>query len=506
MNKLNWQNKRIALLGFGIENQAVLEYLIKQGANDITICDKDQNLKLKTKNEKPQLKTQNYDIKYQLGKNYLDNLEQFDIVFRTPGIPYLTPEIQGAKKTGTLVTSQIKLFFDLCSAKIIGVTGTKGKGTTVSLITEILKLQITNYKFSLDKLETPVGQINSKSRISNFQNKSKILNHKSKIYCGGNIGNAPIEFVDKIKKDDWVVLELSSFQLQDLDKSPHIAVVLDIKDDHLDHHQDRDEYIDAKTSIVRYQSKDDFTVVNLDYLTAYKFALMSPTVNDYYFSRTKLVDLGTFVRWNNKKGKNKLGEIILRTEKRDQPICKTNEVTLRGEHNLENICAAITASHLAGASIKSIKDEVIKFKGLEHRLEFVKEIGGAKYYNDSFSTTPETAIAAIKSFSELIILIVGGSDKGANYTQLINEITRSTVKTLIAIGVTGSIIVKKLKTKNQKLQIIDDCKNMKEIVGCASKEAKPGDVILLSPASASFDMFANYKDRGEQFKSAVADL
>lgn len=467
----NYYNKRIGILGFGIENQALLKWLVKHGANCITICD--ANEKLKTKNEKPKLKNKN--LKYRLGKDYLKNLTDFDVVFRTPGISPLIPELTEVKRKGVKISSQIKLFMDLCPAKTIGITGTKGKGTTSTLIYEILK-------------------------------KSKAESRKPKVYLGGNIGNPPIEFLDKLIKNDWVVLELSSFQLMDLEKSPNIAVVLDIKTDHLDYHKNQAEYIHAKENIVRYQTKNDFAVVNLDYLTSFNFAAVSPSDNDYYFSRRKSVDQGAYVEWRPKGRGAHFGKIILRTNKKDYEICKTYDVTLRGEHNLENICAAITASYLAGANIETIKKIVPKFPGLEHRLEFVGEIDGVKFYNDSFSTTPDTAIAAIKSFSEPIILIAGGSEKGADYTNLGRAINKSSVKALIAIGKTGPKIISKVKNKKSKIKIIQGCRKMKEIIKTAVSAAIPGDVVLLSPASASFDMFKNYKDRGNQFKSAVEDL
>lgn len=480
-----WSGIRIAILGFGTENQAVLKWLARQGAKDITICDKNPNIKFQIPN-----------LKFQTGKNYLKNLEQFDIVFRTPGISYLNPEIQKAKKAGVEISSQMKLFFDLsasarvrhgsprqagrdgCPAKIIGVTGTKGKGTTVALISAILK--------------------------------NKETKKPRNVWTGGNIGNPPIAFLDRIKPQDWVVLELSSFQLQDMTKSPHIAVVLDIKSDHLDYHRDRKEYIEAKMNIVRYQSKKDFAVINLDYLTSFKFAAVSPSDQDYYFSRRKSVDLGCYVEWLPRGRGAHFGKIILRTPRKDYEICKTYDITLRGEHNLENICAAITASYLAGAKISAIRKVIPRFRGLEHRLEYVAGVEGVKYYNDSFSTTPDTAIAAIKSFSEPIILLIGGSEKKADYSQLGREIIKGSVKTVIPIGKTARQIIKALKDYNKKvakkIEITKDCKTMEEAVRAAYNQARPGDVVLLSPASASFDRFKNYKDRGNQFKFAIANL
>lgn len=459
-------SKKIAILGFGIENKALLEWLIKRGTRDITICDKSQVLssKLKTQN-----KFKITNIKLQTGENYLKNLDKFDIVFRTPGISILHSEIKKAKKAGVVISSQTKLFFDLCPAKILGITGTKGKGTTTSLIYEILK--------------------------KNFKNKCKNQNvQNTKVYLGGNIGNAPTEFLDKLTKNDLVVLEMSSFQLHDLEKSPNIAVVLDIKSDHMDYHKNRREYINAKSNIVSHQTKKDFSVINLDYLTSYKFAALTRG-EVYYFSRRKSVDLGAFI-----KGK----EIILRTSKKDYVVCKIDKIKLRGEHNLENICAAITASYLAGAKIKSIQEAVLDFRGLEHRLELVKTIDKVSYYNDSFSTTPDTTIAAIKSFCEPIILLIGGSEKNSDYRELGKVIAETkNIKKIITIGLTAKRILAEVKKNTSKKIDVYNSKDIQDAVLDAKRNAAVGDVVLLSPASASFDKFKDYKDRGNQFKKYV---
>ena len=422
--KSEWKNKKIALLGFGNENKSVFSWLIKHGANDITICDKNEKLNPPVGGSSSKILIKNQSIiSFQLGDDYLKNLNQYDIIFRTPGIPYLSPEIQKAKKLGVIISSQIKLFFDKCKAKIIGVTGTKGKGTTSSLIFEILS------------------------------SNSKLKAQSSEIWIGGNIGKAPLDFLDKLTNNDVVLLELSSFQLQDLNKSPNISVVLDIQSDHLDHHKDKKEYVGAKLNIVKNQNKSDIVIINQDYLTAFKFALSTKAEKKYFFSRRDSVDNGAFISWDDRVHTN--GKIILRVDKKDNIICKVNDVTLRGEHNLENICGAIIASSVIGASLKAIKEIVPKFKGLEHRLEFVGKKNNVNYYNDSIGTTPEATIAAIKSFKEPIILIVGGSSKGADYSNLTKEIAKSSVKVVIAIGETGPEIAKNIK--NSKICMGREC-------------------------------------------------
>jgi len=488
-DNLKFKNKRVGILGLGEENIAVVEYLIKQNAK-VVICDEMRRGEL----GEYYRKVKDLPVQFRLGPHYLDHLEDFKIIFRTPGLPYFNEKIQVAKKNGVEISSQTKLFFDLCPSPIIGVTGTKGKGTTTSLIGEILKLASGRPSLS-GTHPSPVS--NSPSAIRDAATSLGVSPRPiTRVFVGGNIGNPPIKFIDELTKDDIVVLELSSFQLQDLDRSPHIAVILDIRVDHLDIHKDEAEYVEAKRNIVRYQTKQDFAVINADYLTSIEFASSTPA-KIFWFSRRKSVDLGTFVLND---------ELIMRTEKSEKSVVKISDIQLRGLHNLENICAAIIASYLAiresagsgltRADIESIKKGVKEFKGLEHRLEFVREIDKIKFYNDSFSTTPETTIAAIKSFDEPIILLLGGSEKNADYQELAKTIEQKNIKLIIPIGRTAKRIV----------PCLGEIKSIEEAVKIAADKAKSGDIVLLSPASASFDRFKNYKERGKLFKKAVQNL
>ncbi|MCG2691345.1 UDP-N-acetylmuramoyl-L-alanine--D-glutamate ligase, partial [Microgenomates group bacterium] len=315
---MQFVDKNIAILGLGEEGQDVLTWLKSNSLNcRIKVFDKITTV----------------------------DLSGFDIVFRSPGFWRLSPMLKKAAAAGVMITSATKLFFNLCPCPIIGVTGTKGKGTTASLITRIL---------------TQSGQ---------------------SVYLAGNIGKPMLQLLSKLKVTDLVCLELSSFQLQDLTKSPHIAVVLNITSEHLDVHQTTAEYRQAKANIVKYQTPSDHAIINSDYqMTKSMTALTKAKVS--FFSRHDL-------------------------------SLDHRRIQLRGEHNLENIAAAIATAQLFKISNQTITQAIYSFKGLEHRLEFVREVKGVKYYNDSFSTTPETAIAAIKSFKEPEILILGGSDKGS---------------------------------------------------------------------------------------------
>lgn len=443
--------KKVAVLGLGVEGQDLCRFLLKKGAK-ITVFDQKSASELGGAYKKFQQR----GVKFKLGAGYLrDGFWDFDFIFRSPGFYRFSPEIVEAEKRGTTVSSATKLFFALAPAKIIGVTGTKGKGTTATLIYQILKED---------------GQ---------------------DVYLAGNIGQPMLSLLPKIKSTSTVVLELSSFQLIDLDKSPHIAIVLFITSEHLDYHKDKAEYLQAKANIVCHQKKSDFAVLNADNLASSSFASLTPA-KIFCFSCLRKIN-GAYA---------KEGKIYLF----DQIVGKTKDLQLPGKHNWENVCAAILATSLAGAGLKVIEKVVFSFTGLEHRLELVRKLKGIEFYNDSASTTPETTIAAILAFSEPIVLIAGGSEKGSDYTQLGKEISRSSVKTLILIGEMAGRIKEACQKAKFKGQIIEGAKNMKEIVGFAFKEAKPGEVVLLSPACASFDMFKNYQDRGEQFKKYVKAL
>ena len=432
----NFKNKKIAVIGEGLEGKSSAEFLRKQGA-EVTILDQKQ------------------------GPNYLKGLEKFDLIVRSPGVHIDKLRTSNFEIPSSVITSQTKLFFDLCPAPVIGVTGTKGKGTTASLIYEMLKAD---------------GR---------------------EVYLGGNIGVPPFEFLEKLDKDSWVVLEMSSFQLQDLTKSPHIAVVLMITSEHLDYHKDVSEYIEAKRNILKHQVEGDFAIINRDYIASNESDIHA-LGKVCFVSREREVEEGCFALGN---------QVILRVKGNDIPVIDTRELLLRGDHNHENVCAAVMAAYLAGVRVGNITKTLKSFKGLEHRLELVDKIAGVEYYNDSFSTTPETAIAAIKSFKNPEILILGGSSKNSDFTELGQVIgDAENIKAIIGIGEEWERMKAQFPISNFQFPIIEGATTMEQIVKAASKIAVPGDVVLLSPACASFGMFQNYKDRGNQFKQEVKKL
>ena len=454
MNLQDLKDKLVAVLGYGTEGKAVAAYLIKHGIKPVLF------------DQKPwaewsagdQLAIKKLEVNFIFGPDCFKELTGFGVVFRSPGISH--KKLQAVNYKLSAITSQTKWFFEHCPAKIIGVTGTKGKGTTAALIYEMLGLQ------------------------------SQISNLKSKIHLTGNIGKIqPLEILDNLTADDWVVYELSSFQLQDLTQSPHIGVALMITSEHLDYHQDHKEYVEAKSAITKFQKADDAAVINADFKNSINIGKLG-NGKKLYFSRRTEVEKDCYIRD---------GDIVIARSDFRLP---TSDLQLRGEHNWENIMAAILAARAAGASDDAIKQAIKNFKGLEHRLEFVAERNGVKFYNDSFSTIPETAIAAINSFKEPEILILGGSGKKSDFSELGKTIQDAkNIKAAILIGEEAP----RIKQKIHKFagQILEGAKSMDEIFVQIKSVAAKGNVVILTPACASFDMFKNYQDRGVQFKNSA---
>lgn len=448
------RNKKVAILGLGMEGKDALDFIRKQGAS-ITVLDQKPIGELGLGG----IKTSG--IKFVCGEKYLDSLNQFDVIVRSPGVYRYIPQLKNSEKAGTVITSSVKLFFERCPGKIIAVTGTKGKGTTSTLIYNILK------KSSRD------------------------------VYLAGNIGKPCLELLPKLKSDSWVVMELSSFQLIDLDKSPHIAVVLNITTDHMDWHKDREEYISAKKNIVLHQRVRDYSIINADYPDSKRFE-SSGKGRKYYFSRYKTVN-GSFVAG---------GRIYLEIDGRKVVVGPTGKLLLRGEHNWENVTASCCAARLAGADYPTIREATFSFKGLEHRLELVAEKNGVTYYNDSFSTNPQPTMAAVDSFFEPIILILGGSDKGLDYGEMARHIVeKKNVKKIILIGQIADQIEQSLMRVKFKGEVRNlGMTTIQRVIVESRKRAAKGDVVLLSPAAASFGMFKDYKDRGDQFRTVCKRL
>ncbi len=462
-------HKKIALLGLSIEGFSTLLYLHKQGVSPYVLDQKEiQDLPQEIQEY---IKTNK--VVYIGGQTHINNLNDYDLIVRSPGIPIWREEIHNYKNSGGKLTSHTQIFFDTSPAKIIGVTGTKGKGTTASLIYHMLK------------------------------------ESGKDVYLGGNIGTPPLSFIDKLSVGSLVVLELSSFQLEDLNKSPQISVILNVTQDHLysssyespNYHKNKISYINAKANILKFQKEADHKIIydNPDILKKYA---QTGKGKLWTFSIEKPVTRGTYV--DNDVLTSANGTV-------NNQISHISMVKLIGKHNLINVSAAAQAAILAGATLKSIIKVISTFTGLEHRLEFVRSYKGIEYYNDSFSTTPETCIAALNSFPKPLILICGGSKKGSNYSRLAETILTTPVKAVILIGETAPEILNELKNYSAKHvlslpKIIQNNTSMQEIIASVSAIAKEGDIVLLSPACASFGMFRNYKERGNLFKEHVSKL
>ena len=455
--------KTVAVVGVSIEGKDSIDFLLQEGCA-ILCCDR------RDEKEFSDIVALYKDkaVTFCFGDTYISKLISADIIIRTPGMSPRTPELVEARKKGIEITSATELFFEFCQAPIIGVTGTKGKGTTSTLIYEMLK---------------------SDGKTA---------------YLGGNVGIPLLSTVRSMQQSDWVVFELSSFQLEDLTRSPHIAVVLRITQDHLanfdtnatNYHETREAYVEAKSQIVRHQKEGDYVIINNADHTAHSFEYLTKA-HVLRFDRYSTKGADCFVE----------NHAVTLVENEEQiSICSANNVKMRGDHNLENIAAATLAARAAGVSLVAIQKTATTFTGLEHRLEFVKTINGVSYFNDSFSTIPETTIAAIESFEEPKILILGGSEKKSDFTEMGKRIASSNVIAAIVIGQMTDRIVTALKQAAFTGEIIEGCRSMKDVVKEAKHLAKPGSVVLLTPACASFGMFKNYKERGKQFKHEVLAL
>lgn len=429
---MHYSPYKIAILGFGVEGQDAARYFLGQKSKRIAVFDKIPKEKL------PAEEYEKKGVEFICGPDYLkDGIKGFDFVVRSPGVYRYLPEIVEAEKSGAKIISNTILFFEESEANIIGITGTKGKGTTAQML----------------KLALEAGG--------------------KKVLLLGNIGTPVLDRIDDADTFDWVILELSSFQLIDLPYSPPIAVIINIKTDHLNWHKDRDEYVRAKKSLWIHQKPTDWVVFNKDDETSRDLA------------------------------KNALGHVVWFGPEGGK---KMENLGVKGAHNRANANAALAAAKIAGVGEEIAWTGICDFRGEEHRLETVGEIGGVTYINDSAATTPEAAIAALETFKEPKILIAGGSLKGVTFKKLAEAIVENNVKAVFVIGESAADIKKELGKVKFNGEIITGVENMENIVSQAKDKANAQDVVLLSPGCASFGLFKDYKDRGGKFKLAVKSL
>ena len=449
--------RKVAIIGLGVSNLPLIDYLYEKKAR-VTVFDQ-RNIEEIPKHVMDKITT--YSFAFYLGNNCLENLKGFDIIFRSPSCLPTRPELQQEEERGAIITTEIEMLMKMCPCKVIGVTGSDGKTTTTSLIYSIL--QKANYH----------------------------------AFLGGNIGMPLFTKLPEMTPESIVVLELSSFQLMGMEVSPDIAVITNITPNHLNIHKDYEEYIEAKKNIFRYQKEDDILILNYDNEIT-KNCVNEANGKVIFFSSQAKLDNGMIVD----------GRVIKECEdKIRKHIFNGEDAILRGKHNLENITTAICATK----TLVSIEDAIMaikEFKPVEHRIELVSEIKQVKWYNDSASSSPTRTLSGLNAFEEEIILIAGGYDKNLNYEPLAKPIVKK-VKGLILIGQTSGKIfdVVKQELENQKQELdIYICENLEQAVTLANKLAKPGNIVLFSPASASFDMFKDFADRGNQFKKLVENL
>ncbi len=455
--KKSMKGKNIAVIGIGVSNTPLIKMLTRFDAK-VTAFDKKTADQLgDSYNELKAL-----GVNFSLGEDYLSNLNH-DIIFKTPGMRFDIPELLDAKKNGSTITSEMEVFFDLCPAQIIGVTGSDGKTTTTTLIYRILEQEGYN------------------------------------CWLGGNIGKPLLSEIENIKAEDKVILELSSFQLHTMKSSPDIAVITNVTPNHLDIHKSMEEYVDAKKNIFKYQTNEGRLILNYD--------------NDITRSFKETVVVGDIIFFNRqseyKKGVYLDNDTIyINSNNEIKEIINIEDIMLPGMHNVENYMAAIAAIwHMV--SVDSIKQVATTFNGVEHRIEFIRKINGVKFYNDSIASSPTRTMAGLSAFNQKVLLIAGGYDKQIPFDQLGHAVVNK-VKTLVLIGKTANKIEKAVKdamvtTEQQALPILK-CTSLDIAVSEALKVAEEGDIIILSPACASFDMFKNFEDRGNQYKKIVKNL
>ena len=443
--------KRVAVLGIGVSNRPLIRMLLARGIRTLA-CDRTPRESL----DPEVLELEQLGAKLHVGEGYLDGIEA-DVVFRTPGMHPDIPALRTLRARGASVTSEMEAFFEVCPCRIIAVTGSDGKTTTTTLIAEILR---------------HAGR---------------------RVWLGGNIGTPLLPLAEQMEPDDIAVVELSSFQLMGMTRSADIAVVTNLAPNHLDVHKDMAEYIAAKQNVYLHQSSAGKLVVNMDNAITDGFAATAPGTVEK-FSRLGRPARGV---WLN-------GDTIYRD---DRPIMKAADIRIPGVHNIENYMAAACA--VEGLASDADIDAVAKtFPGVEHRIEFVRELDGVKYYNDSIASSPSRTIAGLHAFPQQVILIAGGYDKHIPFDVLGPEICAH-VKTLVLCGATAAKIRAAVESAPDYAPghpAITEAGTLAEAVQMAKSAARPGDIITFSPACASFDQFKNFAVRGRAFKDLIAAL
>jgi UDP-N-acetylmuramoylalanine--D-glutamate ligase len=460
MKKTDWKGKSVLILGAGRQGLALAQYLAARGAQ-VTLNDshtQDQMTEEMTS-------LQNYPIQWVLGGHPLEILDYKDLICLSGGIPLTLPIVEEAVRRGLPISNDSQLFLEGITAQTIGITGSAGKTTTTTL----------------------VGRMATQA-------------YKEKAWIGGNIGNPLILHTDEISSDDLVILELSSFQLEQMTCSPSVAAILNITPNHLDRHGTIEAYTTAKRHILDYQEKEDIAILNREDPGSWNlrrnvkgklisFGLQQPPVNNWR---------GTFVQEN---------KIFYHSEAGILPVLSTQEILLRGKHNILNVLAAVAIGYAASLPIESIQAGIRGFGGVAHRLEFVRQWKGAAWYNDSIATAPERTIAAIQAFEEPLVLLLGGRDKKLPWEALVEKIHQR-VDHVIVFGEAAELIMQAIGslTMGERPYSVDQCSTLEQAVAVAADRIEEGDIVLLSPGGTSYDAYKDFAERGEWYRKWVKDL
>jgi UDP-N-acetylmuramoylalanine--D-glutamate ligase len=439
--------RKALVVGYGRSGRAAASFIAKRGGS-VRVVDRADTPELRAELAK-------VGIPARLGGYGIEDLNGTDLLVVSPGVAWDEPLLETARQRGIEVTSEIDLFFRVCPSRIAGITGTNGKTTTTALTAEVLR----------------AGGL--------------------RVMRGGNIGEPVLDRIDQLEPDDWVVLELSSFQLESI-TSPrlHIGVVLNVTPDHLDRHKSFERYRDIKARAVSFMQADDHAVLNLDDPAC--AAMRSETHGQV---------IGFGIRQPVKRGITvDDGWVTIAEPGGRRPVLRAADVPLPGEHNLSNVMAAIGAGHAAGVDVERMADAVREFKAVEHRLEPIGTFNGVRWYNDSKATNPDSTYKALAAFSEPIVLIAGGRNKGIDIEPLAQAIAHRVVA-LVAMGETGEELAR--RTREAGLERVERAADLQDAVRKAAAMAAPGSVVLLSPAFTSYDMFRDYEDRGRRFKATV---
>jgi len=456
----NWQNKRVLVIGAARQGQALARYLSARGAS-VTLNDKREAAQMQ--HEMQQLAQ--FNIIWALGDHPVSLLDEVDLVCLSGGVPLTLPIIVEAQKRGMQISNDSQIFMESVKAPVIAITGSAGKTTTTTL-------------------------------VGRMAEKAARFSHKA--WVGGNIGRPLIDVVNQIKPQDVVVLEFSSFQLEIMDKSPNVAVILNITPNHLDRHGTMEAYTRIKSRIFRYQRADDWTILGSDDPRAWGLRSEAPgRLAAFGFAPVEHVP-GAYIHDN---------QITLFDGVREKEILPVSEVELRGQHNLLNVLAACAAAQAAGFPHDAIRAGIRGFGGVPHRLEFVRQYKGAAWYNDSKATTPEGAAAATRSFTEPLIVLLGGRDKHLPWDNLAKQV-RASVDHVIAFGEAAPLVLQAIGPLQAggRPQTIDHCETLAQAVERAAQLAEPGDVVLLAPGGTSYDEFNNFEERGDRYKEWVNKL